>query len=81
MFEIFLIKNVATPLDFQKFFVKNIQKIKNVLRPSSVAVRRQLSPQGEALYFALFKSYNYSALQKRAVQEVRVRAQGVYNSK
>ena len=36
------------PLDFQKFFVKNIQKIKNGLRPSSPPLRGRASPQGEA---------------------------------
>ena len=49
----FLLENFnqkcATPLDFQKFFVKNIQKIKNVLRPSSPPLRGRASPQGEAL--------------------------------
>ena len=39
----------AMPLDFQNFFVKNIQKIKNVLRPSSPPLRGRASPQGEAL--------------------------------
>ena len=36
------------PLDFQKFFVKNIQKIKNGLRPSPPCFARSL-PRGEAL--------------------------------
>ncbi|MFR2945084.1 MAG: hypothetical protein ACLTKZ_07725 [Lachnospiraceae bacterium] len=36
------------PLDFQKFFVKNIQKIKNGLRPSSPPLRGRASPRGEA---------------------------------
>ena len=34
------------PLDFQKFFVKNIQKIKNGLRPSSVAFSDSFPPRG-----------------------------------
>ena len=35
------------PLDFQKFFVKNIQKIKNGLRPSPPPLSRQsLPPRG-----------------------------------
>ena len=37
------------PLDFQKFFVENIQKIKNGLRPSPPPLRGRASPQGEAL--------------------------------
>ena len=36
----------ATPLDFQKFFVKNIQKIKNGLRPSPPCFARSLPPRG-----------------------------------
>ena len=32
------------PLDFQKFFVKNIQKIKNGLRPSPPPLSRQSLP-------------------------------------
>ena len=37
----------ATPLDFQKFFVKNIQKIKNGLCPSPPPLPRQsLPPRG-----------------------------------
>ena len=34
------------PLDFQKFFVKNIQKIKNGLRPSPPCFARSLPPRG-----------------------------------
>ena len=34
------------PLDFQKFFVKNIQKIKNGLRPSSPRFARSFPPGG-----------------------------------
>ena len=33
----------------RKWAVKNIQRIKNGLRPSSVAVRRHLPPGGKAL--------------------------------
>ena len=39
-------QKLATPLDFQKFFVKNIQKIKNGLRPSSVAFSDSFPPRG-----------------------------------
>nr|DAO69457.1 MAG TPA: hypothetical protein [Caudoviricetes sp.] len=34
------------PLDFQKFFIKNIQKIKNGLRPSPPCFARSLPPRG-----------------------------------
>ncbi len=34
------------PLDFQKFFVKNIQKIKNGLRPSPPCFAMSLPPRG-----------------------------------
>ena len=34
------------PLDFQKFFVKNIQKIKNGLRPSPPCFARSLPLRG-----------------------------------
>ncbi len=52
------------PFDFQKFFVKNIQKIKNGLRvqcyaPHHRRYRGRASPQGEAtkwltIFFAFF---------------------------
>ena len=34
------------PLDFQKFYVKNIQKIKNGLCPSPPCFARSLPPRG-----------------------------------
>ena len=52
------------PLDFQKFFVKNIQKIKNGLRPSSPCFARSFPPQGEALTKAritLFAEENFAS--------------------
>ena len=49
-FEKFLYRKQDTPLDFQKFFVKNIQKIKNGLRPSPPPLPRQsLPPEGKPM--------------------------------
>ena len=42
------IRKQVAPLDFQKFFVENIQKIKNGLRPSPPPLCGRASPQGEA---------------------------------
>ena len=46
---IFADANEVTPLIFRNLLLKIFRKIENALRPSSVAVRRHLSPQGEGL--------------------------------
>ena len=55
------IKNGLRPLIFRNFF-RNIQKIKNGLRPSSVAVRRHLPPGGKAVSKAEINFWNDGAI-------------------
>ena len=43
------------PFDFQKFFIKNIQKTKNGLRPSSVCFTDSFPPGG-SLYEGNFSN-------------------------
>ena len=49
------------PLDFQKFFIKNIQKTKNGLHPSSVCFTDSFPPGG-SLYKAIFQTKKKSEL-------------------
>ena len=67
------IENKLRPLIFRNFF-RNIQKIKNwlrinMLRPSSVAVRRHLPPGGKATSKAVIKISNglKQSVMKRAM--------------
>lgn len=53
----------------RKWAVKNIQRIKNGLRPSSVAVRRHLPPGGKALLKAENFFLRFYPLREKAKRE------------
>ena len=58
---IFAEENEVTPLIFRNLLLKIFRKIENALRPSFVAVRRHLSPQGEGLRHYRQKSLSATA--------------------
>ena len=59
--EIICIRKQVTPLIFRNLLLKIFRKIENALRPSFVAVRRHLSPQGEGLRHYRQKSLSATA--------------------
>ena len=50
------------PLDFQKFFIKNIQKTQKRATPLISLFHRQLPPKGEAFTKAIFQTKKKSEL-------------------